>query len=251
MDGVHLAALVLAALALVPYPQDVWDWALSIDPGEHAMGFRFAGWYPWSEGPGTQPRTLPYGLLPLVCLVALLRGRAWIALPASAAMVCAGATTGTSTFFGAEGVVGPGYYGLGAPILARDLVLSGVLTAACAVLTVRGRGRLRRRSYAWLVPVACAMFVAGGLRIASYDPLFQRGWLVAEIAAWAATAATGDYRWMIPVAAFAVVRLQAIVTHPMLMESPRMPGTAILLGLVAPLPVLTFAAQRRRDRALP
>ncbi|OKJ42707.1 hypothetical protein [Streptomyces sp. CB01580] len=250
LDGVHLAALVLAALALVPYLQDVWDWALRIDPGGHALGFGSTGWYPWSQGPGAQPRTLPYGLLPLVCLIALLRGRAWIALPASVAMVCAGATIGTSTFFGTEGVVGPGYYGLGAPILAHDLVLSGSLTTACAVLAICRPGRLRRRSYAWLVPVVCAMSVAGGLHIASYDPAFQRGWLLVEIAAliaaWAATAETGDHQWMIPVAAFAVVRLQAVVTQPMLMESPRVPGTAVLFALVAPLPILASAARRRQ-----
>lgn len=76
LDGVHLAALVLAALAPVPYLQDVWDWALRIDPGGHALGFGSTGWYPWSRGPGAQPRTLPYRLLPLVCPIALLRGSA-------------------------------------------------------------------------------------------------------------------------------------------------------------------------------
>ncbi|MGW2713146.1 hypothetical protein ACWC4J_29850, partial [Streptomyces sp. NPDC001356] len=47
LDGIHLAALALAALALVPYLQDVWHWALHIDPGQHAIAFRFSGWYPW------------------------------------------------------------------------------------------------------------------------------------------------------------------------------------------------------------
>ncbi len=124
LDGIHLAALTLAALALVPYLQDVWHWALHIDPGQHAIAFRFSGWYPWAEGP-TRIRLLPYGLLPLGCLIALLRGRPWIALPAAAAMIWAGATSHGRTVFGDEGKAGLGYYGLGAPITARDLVLSG------------------------------------------------------------------------------------------------------------------------------
>lgn len=125
LDGIHLGALVLAALALVPYLQDVWHWALHIDPGRQAIAFHFSGWYPWAEGPGTRTRLLPYGLLPLVCLIALLRGRAWIALPAAASMVYAGATYNDSAVFGDEGKLGMGYYGLGAPITAHDLVLLG------------------------------------------------------------------------------------------------------------------------------
>ncbi|MFF2545396.1 hypothetical protein ACFVUY_22890 [Kitasatospora sp. NPDC058063] len=250
LDGAHLAALALAALALVPYLQDVWDWALRIDPGGHAIGFRFAGWYPWAQGPGTQTRMLPYGLLPLACVVALLRGNPWIALPASAAMIYAGATVGSSTIFGDEGRVGPGYYGLAAPIRAHDLALSGALLLTCAVLTVCRPGRLRRRSYGWLVPVALAMAVAGGLHITSGDPWFQRGQLAVEVAAlavaWVATAATGDYRWLIPVAAFAIVRTQAIVVHPdWLMEST--PSLVVLLGLIMPLPALAIAAQSRHS----
>lgn len=46
LDGVRLAGLVLVALRLVPYLQDVCDWALRIDPGEHALGFGSTGWYP-------------------------------------------------------------------------------------------------------------------------------------------------------------------------------------------------------------
>lgn len=252
LDGIHLAALVLAALALVPYLQDVWHWALRIDPGQRAMTFHFAGWYPWADGP-TGTRFLPYGLLPLVCLIALLRGRAWIALPTAAAMVCAGATYNSNTLFGDEGVAGLGYYGLGAPITARDLVLSGTLCAACAVLALCRPGRLRRRSYRWLAPVVLALYVAGGLHIISVSPVFQRGLFVLEvaamIAAWVATAATGDHRWLIPVAAVAVVRTQAIVVRPgAFMQS--FPDLLVLVLLVAPLPALALAAQRRQGQAL-
>ncbi|MEW1720716.1 hypothetical protein [Streptomyces sp. NPDC093109] len=253
LDGIHLTALALAALALVPYLQDVWHWALRIDPGMHAIAFRFSGWYPWAQGPGTRTRLLPYGLLPLVCLVALLRGKAWIALPAAVAMVCAGATFNTTTLFGDEGKVGMGYYGLGAPITARDLALSGALVAACAVLAARRPGRLRRHSYRWLVPVALAMFVAGGLHITAVSPAFQRGLFAVEVgallAAWVATAATGDYRWLVPVAVFALVRTQAIVDRPNWFMAS-LPDLVVLLLLIAPLPVLVIAAQRRQDRAL-
>ncbi|MFD7745093.1 hypothetical protein ACFV2V_03620 [Streptomyces sp. NPDC059698] len=251
LDGIHLAALVLAALALVPYLQDVWHWALRIDPGEHAIAFRFSGWYPWAEGP-TQIRLLPYGLLPLGCLIALLRGRPWLALPAAAAMIWAGATTHGRTLFGDEGKAGLGYYGLGAPITARDLALSGALCAACAVLALCRPGRLRRRSYRWLAPVVLAMFVAGGLHIIAVSPVFQRGLFVLEVtmllAAWAATAATGDLRWLIPVAAFALVRVQAVVVRPdAFMQS--LPDLVVLVLLIAPLPALAIAAQRRQGRA--
>ncbi|WP_338485907.1 hypothetical protein VM636_26925 [Streptomyces sp. SCSIO 75703] len=253
LDGVHLAALVLAALALVPYLQDVWHWALHIDPGRHAIAFHFSGWYPWAQGPGTRTRLLPYGLLPLVCLVALVRGKPWIALPAAATMIYAGATFTSTTLFGDEGKAGLGYYGLGAPITARDLVLSGTLCTACAVLAACGPGRLRRHSYRWLAPVALAMFMAGGLHIVSLSPVFQRGLFALEvtalIAAWVATAATGDYRWLIPVAAVAFVRIQAIVSRPNgFMQS--LPDLVVLLLLIAPLPVLAITAQRRQSQAL-
>ena len=58
--------------ALVPCLQAVWPWGLHTDPGWHAIAFHFSGWYPWAEGPGTRARLLPYGLFPLVCLIALL-----------------------------------------------------------------------------------------------------------------------------------------------------------------------------------
>ncbi|MEU6019359.1 hypothetical protein ABZ826_36825 [Streptomyces sp. NPDC047515] len=253
LDGVHLAALALAVLALVPYLQDVWHWALHIDPGQHAIAFHFAGWYPWAQGPGTQTRLLPYGLLPLVCLVALLRGKPWIALPAAAAMICVGATFNSNTFFGDEGKVGLGYYGLGAPITARDLMLSGTLFTACTVLAACRPGQLRRHSYRWLVPVVLAMSVAGGLHIISVGSVFQRGLFALEvaslIAAWLATAATGDYRWLIPVAAFAIIRTQAIVVQPnWFMNS--LPSLVVLLLLIAPLPALAITAQRRQSQAL-
>ncbi|KUL44249.1 hypothetical protein ADL28_40830 [Streptomyces violaceusniger] len=252
LDGIHLAALALAALALVPYLQDVWHWALRIDPGQHAMAFHFSGWYPWAEGP-TRIRLLPYGLLPLVCLIALLRGRPWIALPAAAAMIWAGATSHGRTLFGDEGKAGLGYYGLGTPITVHDLVLSGTLCAACAVLTACRPSRLRRRSYRWLVPVVLAMYVAGGLHIISVSPTFQRGLFALEvaalIAAWAATASTGDYRWLIPVAAVAFIRTQAIVIQPQgFMQS--LPDLVVLVLLIAPLPVLAITAQRRQGQAL-
>ncbi|MFE7399812.1 hypothetical protein [Streptomyces sp. NPDC057557] len=253
LDGIHLTALVCAALALVPYLQDVWHWALHIDPGGHAIAFHFSGWFPWAQGPGTRTRLLPYGLLPLVCLIALLRGKPWIALPAAAAMVCAGATFNSNTLFGDEGKVGLGYYGLGAPITAHDLVLSGALCTACAVLAACRPTRLRRHSYRWLIPVVLAMSVAGGLHIISISPAFQRGMFALEvaalIAAWVATAATGDYRWLIPVVTFAFIRTQAIVIQPnWFMQS--LPDLVVLLLLIAPLPVLVIAAQRRQSRAL-
>ncbi|MFJ6352673.1 hypothetical protein ACWGI1_25705 [Streptomyces sp. NPDC054835] len=253
LDGIHLTALVLAALALVPYLQDVWHWALHIDPGPHAIAFDFSGWYPWAQGPDTRTRLLPYGLLPLVCLVALLRGKAWIALPSAAAMIYAGATFGSSPFFGDEGKAGLGYYGLGAPITARDLMLSGALCTACAVLAACRPGRLRRHSYRRLVPVVLAMSVAGSLHVISVSPSFQRGMFTLEVAAligaWVATAATGDRRWLIPVAAFAFIRTQAIVAQPDgFMQS--LPDLVVLLLLVAPLPVLAITARRRESRAL-
>ncbi|MEU5281530.1 hypothetical protein AB0G87_34555 [Streptomyces asoensis] len=253
LDGIHLAALALAALALVPYLQDVWHWALHIDPGQHAIAFRFSGWYPWAAGP-TRTRLLPYGLLPLVCLIALLRGRAWIALPAAAAMIWAGATVHGRTFFGDEGKAGLSYYGLGAPITARDLALSGTLCAACAVLALCRPRRLRRHSYRRLAPVVLAMFTAGSLHIISVSPVFQRGLFVLEVVAllgaWAATAATGDHRWLIPVAAVAIVRTQAIVVRPdAFMQS--FPHLVVLLLLIAPLPALAITAQRRQGQALP
>ncbi|MFI8282465.1 hypothetical protein ACIF84_05265 [Streptomyces albidoflavus] len=252
LDGIHLAALALAALALVPYLQDVYHWALHIDPGEHAIVFHFSGWYPWAEGP-TRTRLLPYGLLPLVCLAALLRGRAWIALPAAAAMMWAGSTSHGRVVFGDEGVAGLGYYGLGAPITARNVLLSLTLCAACAVLALCRPGRLRRRSYSWLAPVALALFVAGGLHITSVSPTFQRGMFALEVAAlitaWVATSATGDHRWLIPVAAVAIVRTQAIVYQPTTFIQS-LPNVVVLILLIAPLLVLVLSAQHRQGQAL-
>ncbi|MEV5807251.1 hypothetical protein [Streptomyces parvulus] len=253
LDGIHLTALVLAALALVPYLQDVWHWALHIDPGRNAIAFPFSGWYPWAQGPGGRTRLLPYGLLPLGCLIALLRGRPWIALPAATAMIWAGATSHGRTLFGDEGKAGLSYYGLGAPITARDLVLSGALCAACAVLALCRPSRLRRRSYRWLAPVVLAMFIAGSLHIIYVSPTFQRGLFVLEatalIAAWVATAATGDHRWLFPVAAVAIVRTQAIVIQPdAFMQS--FPDLVVLILLIAPVPALAITAHRRQGQAL-
>ncbi|MFG3258250.1 hypothetical protein [Streptomyces sp. NPDC048172] len=253
LDGIQLAALALAALALVPYLQDVWHWVLHIDPGQQAIAFHFSGWYPWAEGPGTRTRLLPYGLLPLVCLVALLRGRPWIALPTAAAMVYAGATFRSSTLFGHEGKYGLGYYGLGSPITAHDMALPVTLCLACTVLAACRTGRLRRHSYRWLVPVVLAMYVAGSLQLTAVSPLFQRGLFTLEVAAvlnaWAATAATGDRRWLIPVAAVVFIRTRAIVAEPEgLMNS--LPDLVVLALLIAPLPALIIAAQRRRDGPL-
>ncbi|MFF2902199.1 hypothetical protein [Streptomyces sp. NPDC057966] len=253
LDGIHLAALTLALLALVPYLQDVWDWTLRIDPGDHAIGFHAAGWYPWAQGPGTSTRMLPYGLLPLAGLIALLRGRPWIALPVSAAMVWSGATLSSSTFFGTEGIVGTGYYGLAAPILSGDLALSVSLLVACAVLAVLRPGLLHRRSYCLLVPVALAMFLAGGLHVFSYDPAFQRGQLVLEAAAlaavWWATTATGDFRWTIPVAGFVIVRAHAILTHALPLDLRHVREESVLLALLATVPVLLLAARHTRNNA--
>jgi hypothetical protein len=168
-------------------------------------------------------------------------------------MIWAGATPHGRTVFGDEGKAGLSYYGLGAPLTARDLVLSGALCAACAVLALCRPGRLRRRSYRWLVPVGLAMFVAGGLHIISVSPTFQRGLFVLEVAAllgaWAATAATGDHRWLIPVAAVAAVRTQAIVLRPdAFMQS--FPDLLVLTLLIAPLPALAITAHRRQRQAL-
>ncbi|MGY3341184.1 uncharacterized membrane protein YhaH (DUF805 family), partial [Streptomyces filamentosus] len=59
----------------------------------------------------------------------------------------------------------------------------------------------------------------------------------------------GDHRWLIPVAVFVFVRVQAIVVRPDgFMES--LPDLVVLLLLVAPLPALAIAARRRQDRAL-
>ncbi|WP_020390502.1 hypothetical protein [Kribbella catacumbae] len=245
LEGLQLAALWLALLALVPYLQDVWNWMLHIDPARHAINFHFNGWYPWATGEGTRTRLLPYGLLPLIAFVALLRGRAWIALPAVAAMIYSGITIGTSNVFGDQGVSGASYYGLGAPILAHDIVLPVLLFAACAVLTAR---TLQRYSYRWLIPVAVFMFVAGGLHLASYNPWFQRGQFVLEvaviiIAGWA-TIATRDYRWTIPVAAFAIVRVEAILTDSTLLAFHPQPSTTVLLALAATLPALILATRR-------
>ncbi len=251
LDGLQLAALALALLALVPYLQDVWNWTLRIDPGSHAIAFRSSGWLPWASGPGTATRILPYGLLPLVAVIALLRGRAWIAVPAAVAMVYAGITF--SPIFGDQGVVGGRYYGLGAPILSNDLVLSGMLLASCVALAAYRPKLLRRRSYGWLVPVVGAMFGAGALHIESYNPWFQRGQLVFEvavlIAAWWATSTTGDYRWTIPVAAFAIVRAEAILIDPTSLEHRYLPSMTALLALAAVLPVLVVAARTKRNGA--
>lgn len=156
LDGLQLAALALAMLALVPYLQDVWNWTLRIDPGSQAINFQASGWLPWASGPVA--RILPYGLLPLVALIALLRGRAWIAVPASGAMVFTGLTH--SAVFGDQGVVGVSYYGLGAPILNNDLVLSGLLLVGCVALAAYRPGLLRRRSYGPYVAAAGTIWLA-------------------------------------------------------------------------------------------
>ncbi|NEE18986.1 hypothetical protein G3M58_72520, partial [Streptomyces sp. SID7499] len=71
----------------------------------------------------------------------------------------------------------------------------------------------------------------------------------ALLGAWVATAATGDHRWLIPVAVVAIVRTQAIVVQPEgFMRS--FPELVVLLLLIAPLPALALTAQRRQGRAL-
>ncbi|MGC4942077.1 hypothetical protein [Kribbella sp. DT2] len=244
--GLQLAALWLALLALAPYLQDVWNWVLHVDPGTHAINFHFNGRFPWAVGEGTRTRLLPYGLLPLIAFVAVLRGRAWIALPAAAAMVYAGLTVGSTTVFGSQGVVGASYYGLGAPILAHHLVLPILLFLACALLVARGARQ--SYSYAWLVPVVAAAFVAGGLHVTAGDPWFQRGqfaWEVALVvgAGWA-TVLTRDFRWAVPIGAFTIVRGEAILTDPTMLAYHPQPSTTAVLALAATLPVLILATRR-------
>lgn len=67
------------------------------------------------------------------------------------------------------------------------------------------------------------------------------------IAAWGVTAATGDHRWLVPVAAFSIVRTTAILTQPYLMDS--LPSQVVLLCLITPIPLLAVTAQRRRTSA--
>ncbi len=244
--GLRLAGLWLALLALAPYLQDVWNWTLHIDPAAHAINFHFNGRFPWAVGEGTQTRLLPYGLLPLIAFVALLRGRAWIALPASAAMLYAGLTIGSSIVFGSQGVVGPSYYGLGAPILAHYIVLPVLLLLVSALLVLR---KVRQSSsYAWLIPVAVAAFVAGGLHLTAGDPGFQRGQFVLEIAlvvgaGWA-TFQTRDFRWAVPIGAFAVVRTEAILSDPTVLAYHPQPSVTAVLALVATLPVLVLTTRK-------
>jgi hypothetical protein len=245
-DGLQLAALWLALLALTPYLQDVWNWALLIDPSSHAVNFHFNGWYPWSTGGGG--RLLPYGLLPLIAFVGLLRGRAWIAVPAAAAMIYASTTLGSSNLFGDQGVVGGSYYGLGAPILSNNIFLPMLLLAASTVLAACGTRALPRHSYLWLIPVTFAMFIAGGLGIASYDPWFQRGQFVLEaavmIAAGWATIITRDFRWLIPLGAFAFIRAEAILFGSTVLTYRPQPSTTVLLALAVTLPALILATRR-------
>lgn len=245
-SGLQLAALWLALLALTPYLQDVWNWTLHIDPSPHAINFHFNGWLPWSVGGAAYDRLLPYGLLPLIAFVALLRGRAWIAVPAVAAMIYSSVTPSGSTIFGVQGVVGGSYYGLGAPILNNDVFLPLVLLLATMALAVSRA--VPRRSYGWLIPVVFAMFVAGGLQVASYNPWFQRGQFLLEVAlvvgaGWA-TIVTRDYRWTIPVAFFAVVRTWAILTDPTMLSFRPQPSTTVLLALAVTLPALILATRR-------
>nr|WP_202893393.1 hypothetical protein [Kribbella italica] len=245
--GLRLAGLWLALLALAPYLQDVWNWTLHIDPAAHAINFHFNGRLPWAVGEGTRTRLLPYGLLPLIAFVALLRGRAWIAVPAAAAMVYAGLTIGSSDVFGSQGVVGPSYYGLGAPILAHHLVLPILLVVISAVLTVRRR-RVRSSSYAWLIPLAVAAFVAGGLHLTAGDPWFQRGQFVLEIVlvigAGLATYQTRDFRWVVPIGAFGIVRAEAILTDPTVLAYHAQPSVTAVLALLAALPVLVLTTRK-------
>jgi hypothetical protein len=244
--GLRLAGLWLALLALAPYLQDVWNWTLHIDPAGHAINFHFNGRLPWAIGEGTRTRLLPYGLLPLIAFVALLRGPAWVALPAAAAMLYAGLTVGSSDVFGSQGVVGPSYYGLGAPILAHHIVLPILLLVISVVLVVR-RGH-RASSYAWLVPVAVAAFVAGGLHLTAGDPWFQRGQFVLEAAlvlgaGWA-TFQTRDFRWAVPIAAFGIVRAAALLSDPTVIAYHAQPSVTAVLALLVTLPVLVLTTRK-------
>ncbi len=243
--GLRLAGLWLALLALAPYLQDVWNWTLHIDPAGHAINFHFNGRFPWAVGEGTRTRLLPYGLLPLIVFVALLRGRAWIALPAAAAMLYAGLTIGSSDVFGSQGVVGASYYGLGAPIFAHHIVLPVLLMIISAVLIVR---RAQSSSYAWLIPVVVVAFVAGGLHVTAGDPWFQRGQFVLEAvlvlgAGWA-TVLTRDFRWALPIGAFGIVRAEAVLTDPTVMAYHAQPSVTAVLALVVALPVLVLATRK-------
>ncbi|MDX6263702.1 MAG: hypothetical protein QOH84_5390 [Kribbellaceae bacterium] len=246
--GLQLAGLWLALLALTPYLQDVWNWTLHIDPSAHAVNFHFNGWLPWSVGDAAYARLLPYGLLPLIAFVALLRGRAWIAVPAVGAMIYTSLTLGASNIFGEQGVVGGSYYGLGAPILSSEIVLPLLLLMASTVLTAGGTKAVPRRSYGWLIPVVFTMFVAGGLHIASYNTWFQRGQFVLEVglvvaAGWA-TIVTRDFRWLIPLAFFAVIRAWVILTDPTMLSYRPQPSTTVLLALAVTLPALILASRR-------
>ncbi|MEV8373110.1 hypothetical protein AB0P21_10265 [Kribbella sp. NPDC056861] len=243
VSGLQLAALWLTLLALTPYLQDIWTWALHLDPGSDAINFHFNGWYPWAIGEGTRTRLLPYGLLPLIAFIALLRGRTWIAVPAAAAMIYAGVSS--SDVFGDRGVAGVIYYGLGAPILAHDIFLPVLLLGICAILAVANGSR--RYSYGWLIPVVLAMFVAGGLHLTAGGPWFQRGQFVLElavlIAAGWATITTRDYRWTIPVGAFAIVRTETILTDSTILTYHPQPSTTVLLALAVILPALLLATR--------
>ncbi|CAM5721720.1 hypothetical protein SALBM311S_10654 [Streptomyces alboniger] len=219
LDGIHLAALALAALALAPYLQDL------------------------ALGTAHRPRTARHRL-PLLRLVPVGRrshadtAAALRAAPAGlpdrpAARqtvdraagrgshdLRAGATSHGRTLFGDEGKAGLSYYGLGAPII-------GPMPTWCC------RGHCAPRAPCWrsaaqpsatpLVPLAGprrARHVRGrgpahhlrqsGFPARSVRPRSRR----ADRRVGVATAATGDHRWLIPVAAVAIVRTQAIVVRP-------------------------------------
>jgi hypothetical protein len=98
-----------------------------------------------------------------------------------------------------------------------------------------------------LIPVVAA-FVAGGLHLTAGDPWFQRGQFVLEIAlvvgaGWA-TFQTRDFRWAVPIGAFAVVRANAILSDPTALAYHPQPSVTAVLALVAVLPVLVLTTRK-------
>ena len=98
------------------------------------------------------------------------------------------------------------------------------------------------------MPVVVAAFVAGGLHVTAGDPWFQRGQFLLEAAlvvgaGWA-TVVTRDFRWAVPIGAFAIVRGEAILSDPTMLAYHPQPSTTAVLALAVTLPVLIVATRR-------
>jgi hypothetical protein len=248
-DGIHLGIFVLALTAFAPGAANLYD---AVAGEAQHPGFLFSPWwYPWSD------------LLPLLIALALMRGRAWIALPPAVAMAFGQIRFLVASPARHQGIdLFPAIPLFDQPASTpRQALPSLLILAGLMVLVARRRPMLRHRSWCWWLPV----LIAGCAQEIWTEPPHYLAWpgpqaqwailpayltvVLLVLALWA-TAISGDLRWTL---AFGItVTAQELATVNGLPATLREHDTTTILysgGAALLMAVMVLTTRRAHRRA--